>query len=328
MFRDYFSQQIKLHPSMQPQDIIKLCYQAAFGAEHLLGDIERVKGYFDEEFSNIPEGDGPLVEFISGDVCRVNLAAWKKLGLTSEWLFNLFVLSAGVKHKGGEKLFWRYLSEALPSRDDWPDVAKPVHHSNIYRENEKPSYRVISGEYVRLLPILERIDKNCAVIAIDGRAASGKSTMASQLSKITGASVVHMDDFFLPKELRTVERLETPGGNFHHERFSNEVLPFLRSGNALSYKIFDCSRMDFNGVREVAKSPLRILEGAYSCHPILEDYMDLRVFSDITPQEQHARIKKRNGTEIAADYANKWIPMEEEYLQFHQIKNLAQVIAP
>ena len=68
------------------------------------------------------------------------------------------------------------------------------------------------------------------VIAIDGRAASGKTTLAAALAAETGGTVVHMDDFFLPAELRTPQRLAAPGGNVHAERFAEEVLPFLRQG--------------------------------------------------------------------------------------------------
>ena len=35
-FEFYFEEQLKKHPSMQFSDAVKLCYQAAMGAEHLL----------------------------------------------------------------------------------------------------------------------------------------------------------------------------------------------------------------------------------------------------------------------------------------------------
>ena len=89
------------------------------------------------------------------------------------------------------------------------------------------------AQYLRLLPVLESVAARREaeapyVIAIDGRAASGKSTMGQQLAQILGAGLVHMDDFFLPLELRTEQRLRTPGGNVHYERFREEVLPHLR----------------------------------------------------------------------------------------------------
>ena len=35
-FTTCLREQLRRHPSMQPQDVIKLCYQAARGAEHLI----------------------------------------------------------------------------------------------------------------------------------------------------------------------------------------------------------------------------------------------------------------------------------------------------
>ena len=81
------------------------------------------------------------------------------------------------------------------------------------------------------------------IIAIDGRCAAGKTTLAARLVKELGGDVIHMDDFFLPPALRTPERRSEPGGNVHYERFLTEVLPNLRSGRPFSYRRFDCSRM-------------------------------------------------------------------------------------
>ena len=76
------------------------------------------------------------------------------------------------------------------------------------------------------------------VIAIDGRCASGKTTLAKALQteglpekvatektflKKQNVGVIHMDDFFLPRELRTKERLSEAGGNVDYERFAEEA---------------------------------------------------------------------------------------------------------
>jgi len=321
-------EQLQLHPSMQPQDMVKLCFQAAYGAEHLLGDITRVRQYFDDEMARISERDGPLVEFIADDVCRVNMAVWKKHRLPGEWLFNLFVESAQERRGNGKEIFDAYMKQAeafMPMGKEWQGITAPVHHTDIYRENEYPAYRVIAGRYPRVIPILACMTPSC-VVAIDGRAASGKTTIAHDLAAVTGAGVIHVDDFFLPKALRTNERLASPGGNFHHERLAEEVLPFLRSGEGFSYRKFDCTSMTYDdNKRNVLPAPIRVVEGAYSCHPVLGSYMDLRVFSDIAPDAQMQRIEIRNGA-MAAMYKEKWIPMEEAYLQAFSIKRNADVI--
>ena len=164
------------------------------------------------------------------------------------------------------------------------------------------------------------------VIAIDGRAASGKSTLAEQLSKLLGADVIHMDDFFLPPELRSEERLAEPGGNVHYERFCEEVLPYLNSPELFSYRIFDCSRMDYNGESTVRNTPIRIVEGSYSHHPKFGKYADLFVFSDVDAVEQMRRIRLRNGEEKAQMFAKKWIPMEERYFATFEIKTHADTV--
>lgn len=70
---------------------------------------------------------------------------------------------------------------------------------------------------------------------------------------------------------------------------------------------------------------MRIVEGAYSCHPALGDYMDLRVFSHVEPGEQMARITARNGREMAEVFRLRWIPMEETYLAAFQLPQKADL---
>jgi len=77
---------------------------------------------------------------------------------------------------------------------------------------------------------LAEIVKKHKRIAIDGRCASGKSTLGAFLQKETGGNLIHMDDFFLRPEQRTKERYATPGENVDHERFYEEVLVPLQNG--------------------------------------------------------------------------------------------------
>lgn len=345
-FQDYLHAQLERHPSMQPQDIVKLCYQAAFGAEHLLLDIDKAKTYFFAEYASISASDNELYEEISPSVCRVNLAAWKLTGMPEKWLFNMFVASTDIQ-QGGQELFLKYLKlaeETLTNNvvaftsDEWQTYLKQykeagihaVHHSQIYRENEHPAYRIIDKRFLRLLPILQKAatlssEKSAKVIAIDGRAASGKSTIAEYLRQVLNAGLIHVDDFFLPPHLRNLERFKEPGGNVHYERFAEEILPHISNTEPFSYRIFDCSKLDYHGLRTVATSQWRIVEGAYSCHPYFGNYADLKVFSDIDADEQMERIIKRNGVEMAKRFQTEWIPLEEDYYRFYKIKENADI---
>ncbi len=68
------------------------------------------------------------------------------------------------------------------------------------------------------------------LVAIDGRCASGKSTLAKDLQKQLDCNVIHMDDFYLQEHQRTTRRLREPGENVDYERFETEVLQPLLTG--------------------------------------------------------------------------------------------------
>ena len=93
---------------MQPQDVVKMCYQAAFGAEHLLSDLDGAKSYLEKEYAEVVATEDELYEQISDTVCRINLSAWKANGLPLEWLFRMFVASCKVEQNGKAK-FTEYL---------------------------------------------------------------------------------------------------------------------------------------------------------------------------------------------------------------------------
>ena len=345
-FKQYFLQQMNIHPSIQPQDIVKLCFQAAYGAEHLLNDLHAAEAYLEKEYAAIEACNIPLYECISDHVCRVNLAAWKWYKLPLSWLFKMFASSSQVKSKDNH-LFFSYLKTAeqvLQQTDcafsmaDWHTYLtkyqktgiSPVHHSLQYRAQEQPAYRIINTCYIRLFPLLKYIaghlsEDQVYVIAIDGRAASGKSTMAGHLQTILDADVIHMDDFFLPPSLRTAERFATPGGNIHYERFLEEVLPHISKPEGFSYRIFDCGQMDYNGNHTVGNVRFSIVEGSYSCHPLFGRYANVCVFSDVNPQEQMHRILHRNGAEMAEIFQNNWIPLEEKYFENYNIASRADI---
>lgn len=163
------------------------------------------------------------------------------------------------------------------------------------------------------------------VIAIDGRCASGKTTLAKQLADRLSCSVIHMDHFFLQPGQRTRERLEEPGGNVDRERFREEVIAPLQKGEDFAYRIFDCGIMDFRGSVNVRQTPVVIVEGAYSCHPRFMEYWDLTVFLSVDKEEQLRRIESRNGKEQAEKFVEQWIPLEERYFAAHCIESKCDI---
>ena len=337
-FSDCVKKQTSLRKKFKLRDLIKQAYQGAYGAGHAVVDRDKAWNYFSREFAGVPAENIALFEIISPDYCRINLAAWKKAELPKEWLFNMFLASTEI-FPDSEEVFKKYLQQINilypESAAETAEFIKQfrgeaVHHSREYVRTYRPAYRVVSTRFIPLLPVLKAAAKlksrPVRVIAIDGRSASGKTTIAKQLKAVLNAEVIHMDDFFLPQDLRTPARFAEAGGNVHYERFKVEVLPHLRREDGFSYRRFDCSKMKPGEMCSIAAGSWRVVEGAYSLHPAFGNYADLKIFFDITPAEQMKRIRRRNGEEKAKIFAARWIPFEEKYISQTKVKERADLI--
>jgi uridine kinase len=186
------------------------------------------------------------------------------------------------------------------------------------KERETTEY--LPKQYAGDPSLLAAIDRKLAeqervVVALEGGAGSGKTTLAAWLETIYGCTVFHMDDFFLQPHQRTVERLAEPGGNVDRERFYEEVLRPLIAGETVKYRRFDCRTQTLEPIVETTPAPLTVVEGVFSMHPDLADCYDLSVFLRVDPSCQRARILKRNTPEAAERFFSVWIPLEERYFK-------------
>ena len=329
------------YPRLEIADVFKLVFQSSFGCEHLVSSLERVTEYIVRERESMTPTEGEI-EFLDGNYARVPLSYMDE-GLTAQTLGKLFFLSS-KKEEGGKAELIKKISAArdlvlsgdLPfsisdfdrAVSEWESAGFPaVRHSEAFRENYAPSYRVIAREFVPFLPLLAKIDKlGQGVIAIDGGSASGKTTLGSLLEKIYDCTLLHMDDYFLPPQKRTPERLREVGGNVDYERFLSEVLMPLSAGENITVRKFDCSTMSLGEAEIVVPKKLVIVEGAYSMHTSLENYYDLTAFLDISPEKQRERITKRNTPEFAKRFFGEWIPLENVYFEQTDIKNRVKIV--
>ena len=234
-FAGYLKDQAFLHPGMTAQDGVKLCFQAAFGAEHILTDPAQARAALLAEFAQTPSRKREVFEPISAEYSRCNLAAWKQLQLPPEWLFQIFFHSAPgnsvldnsapgnsvpEKGKNAEALFMEYLAIVTACADQgllpfsgatWRKYleeylaggVRPAHHSEAYRLKEQPAYRIVKRGigfpvYKNSPPSGTGYNKQAGprVVAIDGRAAAGRHP-CHLLSQVLTAEVIPMDDFFL-----------------------------------------------------------------------------------------------------------------------------------
>lgn len=157
------------------------------------------------------------------------------------------------------------------------------------------------------------------LIALDGRCAAGKTTLANRLAEQYGWGVIHLDDFFLQPAQRTSQRLAEPGGNLDRERLISEVLLPLTRHRPGVYRVFDCRTMGFAAVpRPLPAAPVVLLEGSYACHPDMRPLCGLHVFLTVDPGEQLRRLTARNPARLQ-DFRTRWIPMEEQYFRYFHI---------
>ena len=168
-------------------------------------------------------------------------------------------------------------------------------------------------------------EKGRAVIAIDGRCGSGKTTLAGRLAARWDCTLLHADDFFLRPEQRTPARLAQPGGNFDRERFYAEALAPLLAGRDALYRPYDCHAGCLRPPVPAPLRPLILAEGSYCCHPDLWDCYDLHVFVTAPLDVRLARLTRRPGVDLAA-FRTRWIPLEEAYFAAEQLEERCDIL--
>ena len=323
------------YPAMVARDAAKLIYQAVLGPGHLGRAGTPKVEYIAKEMASAAKRDIPLCESIGNGIVRLNLDSIHNQ-LRPETVHHLFLHTAKA-HTGSleqlkEQLALFAESDLFPAEDISAELQKlqdsdyaPVSHSQPYHEAYDPHYRLILEEFTTILPLLTAIDlrlqgNSRTLLAIDGRCAGGKSTLAAFLEELYGCDVIHMDDFFLPFERKTAERLAEAGGNVDRERFYQEVILPYESAEPITYGVYDCSCGQITRLRSAAQTALLIVEGSYCLHPLMAKSYDLKVFVSCESETQSQRILARDGEVFYRRFVEEWIPMEEHYFKEFDIE--------
>jgi hypothetical protein len=162
----------KRYPKLQAQDLFKFIFQSSFGCEHLLASPEKAIGYIQSEYEQNPN-TSHLIEDLDGDYSRVHLGILSK-GMTATTFGLLFCLSAKKEEEGAILLSKKIEAcstlideEKLPVlKEDyyailteWKNAGFPaIRHSQAFRDNYFPCYRVIANRFIPLLPLFCEID--------------------------------------------------------------------------------------------------------------------------------------------------------------------------
>lgn len=301
------------YPLIQKQDIHKLIYQMAYGNYHMTNDISKVKTQLLNEINFLDTFKQDLYEY-AGDFVRINLRTYLKYYFSINYLFNSFILSSNYIQKD-DALYNKLLNDY--------DIKKELSlsHSDIYKSNYKPNYRLIHKDfitsemrYIQAYNFIINQDCSC-IISLEGECGSGKSYLASRLSKHLDITVLHMDNFFLPNSRKTEERLNEVGGNIDYE-LVRKTLTDIKTSNPKNIKIFDCMKQEYYKI-PFSNKKIIILEGVYSSHPYFKDLIDKSMFIDTPLKLRLERLQLRDNYER---YIEEWIPLEDKYYSELNIK--------
>ncbi len=141
---------------------------------------------------------------------------------------------------------------------------------------------------------------NTQLIAIDGRAGSGKTTLASELGLAfrvdRSVSILHMDEIYAgwndalgPTLTRTLE----------------DLLISLSAGLTHEMPIYDWGRGDFLTSRTMVPGDLLILEGVGSGQRKVREFGSTTIWLDIDADIGLARVLERDGRNIQLQM-QKW----------------------
>lgn len=169
---------------------------------------------------------------------------------------------------------------------------------------------------IRLGDLLQdRAPKNGAylTICIDGRGASGKTTLAQFLHAVlTGFELVHGDDYFEPHDDPIT------WGDFNEARFDADVLSRIRAGDPrISVRPFDFPRGRIGAERPLTIERGLLLERWFGLG--LDAPWDIRIWVETPPEVCLARGLARDGAHALGERARVtwetiWQPREERYI--------------
>lgn len=329
---------LKSHPACEAADIIKFCYQSVMGPGHMAPERGAAEARLTAELAESGKRQNePEVTFLEGSAARVDIDC----AISPKSLAALFCLTAEGWGKCSTDGVVKLLSapetapylpfgmnELAQAVKKWQSDGCPaVSHSEGYKKAYRAHYRVINKAFIPYFGAIAAVEnlERPAVIAVDGMCGSGKTTLSETLSRLFDAPVIHMDDFFLPFEMKTIARIAEPGGNVHYERFDAEVAANIKSGKAFEYGVYDCSQGSIAGVKRLEPAPLVIVEGSYCMNPHIRDIYDLKIFVETDEETQLARLTTREGEGVKA-FKDRWIPLENRYFSKLAIKEKCDIV--
>lgn len=311
------------YPLMEKQDIVKLLYQSVFAGGHMIENPTRALQHLFNEITQLnPNPYEYMYDVISLDYVRINLHPFISYHLSLCELHKAFVQSAN-DNQGDIK----HYQELLKTFSIDESMTAQPHHSDAYRNHYHPHYRVIHKkhitpiyQYAQAHRFLSNINQ-FSIVALEGKCTSGKSTLANKLQATLPITIIPIDDFFLPPNLKTKNRLNEVGGNIDYERVKT-TLENLKPNQVCTYEAFDCQTNTYFQ-KSICVKKIVLLEGVYSYHPFFSHLIDYLMFLEISDSVQFKRLEKRFNFKQFLDI---WKPLEDVYYDKNAILAKSNII--
>lgn len=158
---------------------------------------------------------------------------------------------------------------------------------------------------------------DCFLIGIDGGGGAGKSTLAKEIaSALPKVQVIHMDDFYKPRDMRTVKKLsEAPAGyEYDLQRLISQVLLPVSQGKTPAYQVYHWPTDRLIPGDTVTPQGILVVEGCYATIEQLRPYYHMTIFVTCPDSKRLARGLERDGQEAESSWKN-WMEGEALYFQ-------------
>jgi uridine kinase len=165
----------------------------------------------------------------------------------------------------------------------------------------------------------ERRNKRCRIIAIDGPAGAGKSTLASRIAmsmRETNIEIVHMDDLYSGWEDALTNTL-TKTLEFNIAQPASQGKPF-------EYRKYNWLTKQFGEFLRIIPQDLLILEGVGAGQKSIRKYLDQLIWIDIEPEIGLNRVLQRDGDYLEAEM-RVWQMRESEHFERDNTRDCATI---
>jgi uridine kinase len=158
------------------------------------------------------------------------------------------------------------------------------------------------------------------IIAIDGPAGAGKTTLANNLALALASDysvhVVHMDNLYDGWDRALSPQL-------------TQSLQFIskshKSGKKISYSSYNWSTEEFDEAEEFPQVNLIIFEGVGSGQSSIRSEISALIWIDVAEDEGLARVLERDGTAIK-NQMEKWLTQQDEHFRAEGTQNAADFV--